>query len=247
LNPPDLKSGGFFVNLHMKKRLVVLTGAGISAESGLKTFRDSDGLWEGYNVMDVATPEAWRLNPALVQQFYNERRKQVLLAEPNAAHLQLAKLEEHFDVQIITQNIDDLHERAGSTNITHLHGIITLAQSDLNPALVYPIRGDELTMGLCCELGSQLRPHVVWFGEAVPMIEIAAQLCETADLFMLVGTSLAVYPAASLIDFVPSVTPKYMVDKKIPSVQQYKNVIKVEKTATEGIAEVANLLIAADE
>ncbi|MBC7616343.1 MAG: NAD-dependent deacylase [Pedobacter sp.] len=228
----------------MKQRLVVLTGAGISAESGLKTFRDADGLWEGYNVMDVATPQAWQRNPVLVQQFYNERRKQVLAAVPNEAHLQLAQLEEYFDVQIITQNIDDLHERAGSTNITHLHGIITFSQSDVNPSLIYAIDSDELKMGSLCELGSQLRPHVVWFGEAVPMIERAAEICEQADFFMLVGTSLAVYPAAGLIDFVPSDTPKYIIDKKIPAVNQYKNIIKIEKVATEGVKEVAKQLLA---
>ncbi|MES2652375.1 MAG: Sir2 family NAD-dependent protein deacetylase [Bacteroidota bacterium] len=227
----------------MKKKLVVLTGAGISAESGLKTFRDSDGLWEGYNVMDVATPQAWERNPDLVQQFYNERRKQVLAAVPNEAHLQLVKLEDYFDVQIITQNIDDLHERAGSTNITHLHGIITFSQSDHNPSLIYPIEGDELKMGSVCELGSQLRPHVVWFGEAVPMIEQAAEICEQADLFMLVGTSLAVYPAAGLINFVPPAVLKYIIDKKIPVVNQYKNIIKIEKVATEGVIEVARQLI----
>lgn len=227
----------------MKQRLVVLTGAGISAESGIKTFRDTDGLWEGYNVMDVATPEAWDRNPALVQEFYNERRKQVLNAKPNDAHLTLAKLEEHFDVQIITQNIDDLHERAGSTNITHLHGVITFAQSDKNASLLYPIKGDEIKMGELCELGSQLRPHVVWFGEAVPMIETAAAICEEADLFLLVGTSLAVYPAAGLIDFIPREVSKYIVDLKIPSVNHYQNVIKIEKSATAGLKEVAEILI----
>ncbi len=226
----------------MKKTLVVLTGAGISAESGLKTFRDSDGLWEGYNVYDVATPEAWQRNPALVQQFYNERRTQVIKASPNEAHLQLAALEQYFDVQIITQNIDDLHERAGSTNVTHLHGVITYAQSDLNSSLIYPITGDTLEMGSLCELGSQLRPHVVWFGENVPMIENAAAICSEADIFILVGTSLAVYPAAGLIDFVPINTPKYIVDKKIPSIDHYKHIIKVEKIATEGVKEVAELL-----
>ena len=226
----------------MKKRIVVLTGAGISAESGLKTFRDSDGLWEGYNIMDVATPEAWERNPVQVQQFYNERRKQVLQAEPNDAHLILAKLEEEFEVNIITQNIDDLHERAGSTNITHLHGVITFSQSDKDANLLYPIKGDEIKMGELCELGSQLRPHVVWFGEAVPMIEIAATICEAADLFILVGTSLAVYPAAGLIDFVPPQVAKYIVDPKIPSVNHYKNVKKIEKSATAGLKEVYNLL-----
>lgn len=226
----------------MKRKLVVLTGAGISAESGLKTFRDSDGLWEGYNVYDVATPEAWQRNPTLVQQFYNERRTQVLKASPNEAHLQLAALEQYFDVQIITQNIDDLHERAGSTNVTHLHGVITYAQSDLNSSLIYPITGDVLEMGSLCELGSQLRPHVVWFGENVPMIETAAAICSKADIFLLVGTSLAVYPAAGLIDFVPINTAKYIVDKKIPGIDHYKNIIKVEKVATEGVREVAELL-----
>jgi NAD-dependent deacetylase len=226
----------------MKKRLVVLTGAGISAESGIKTFRDSDGLWEGYNIHDVATPDAWQRNPTLVQEFYNERRRQVLKAEPNLAHLELAKLEEDFDVQIITQNIDDLHERAGSTQITHLHGIITFAQSDKNPSLLYPIKGDEIKMGEYCELGSQLRPHVVWFGEAVPMIETAAVICEEADIFMLVGTSLAVYPAAGLLDFVPKNVPKYIVDPKIPSVNQYANLTKIEKSATAGVKEVVKLL-----
>lgn len=214
----------------------------MSAESGIKTFRDADGLWEGYNVMEVATPEAWQANPVLVQQFYNERRKQVLMAKPNTAHFELAKLEEHFDVYIITQNIDDLHERAGSTQITHLHGIITYAQSDRNSNLLYPIKGDELKMGELCELGSQLRPHVVWFGEAVPEIETAATICSTADLFMLIGTSLAVYPAAGLIDFVPVQVPKYIIDPKIPSVGQYQNVIRIEKSATAGLKEVADLL-----
>ncbi|MFD0941267.1 SIR2 family NAD-dependent protein deacylase [Pedobacter boryungensis] len=226
----------------MKKRLVVLTGAGISAESGLKTFRDSDGLWEGYNIYDVATPDAWERNPTLVQEFYNERRRQILNAKPNLAHIELAKLEEDFDVQIITQNIDDLHERAGSTQITHLHGIITFAQSDKNSSLIYPIKGDEIKIGEFCELGSQLRPHVVWFGEAVPMIETAAAICEEADIFMLVGTSLAVYPAAGLLDFVPKGVPKYIIDPKIPSVNQYANLIKIEKSATAGVKEVTELL-----
>ncbi len=171
----------------MKKKLVVLTGAGISAESGLKTFRDADGLWEGYNVLDVATPEAWQRNPELVQRFYNERRKQVIAAQPNEAHLALVDLEKQFDVEIITQNIDDLHERAGSTNVTHLHGIITFSQSSKRSSLVYPIKGDEIKLGEFCELGSQLRPHVVWFGEAVPMIDKAAEICSKADFLCLLA------------------------------------------------------------
>lgn len=226
----------------MKKRLVVLTGAGISAESGLKTFRDADGLWEGYDVMEVATPDAWQKDPVLVQRFYNERRKQVLAALPNDAHLQLAELEKDFDVHIITQNIDDLHERAGSTQVTHLHGLITFAQSDYNSSLIYPIVGDEIKMGDLCEKGSQLRPHVVWFGEAVPMIEVAAEICATADYFLLVGTSLAVYPAAGLLEFVPSAVTKFIVDPQIPPVSRYKNVIKVEMPATAGVREVAKEL-----
>jgi NAD-dependent deacetylase len=228
----------------MKKKLVVLTGAGISAESGLKTFRGSDGLWEGYNIIDVATPEAWIKNPELVQRFYNERRTQILAAQPNAAHLALAKLEEYFDVTIITQNIDDLHERAGSTQIIHLHGIITYAQSNLNASLIYPIIGDEIKMGELCELGSQLRPHVVWFGEAVPMIEPAAFLCKEADLFMVIGTSLAVYPAAGLIDYVRKDVKKYIVDPVIPTVNGYQKIIKIEKSAQLGLEEVFTKLIA---
>lgn len=226
----------------MKKKLVVLTGAGISAESGLKTFRDTDGLWEGYNVYDVATPEAWRKNPQLVQDFYNERRKQVLAAQPNDAHRGLVELEKYYDVHIITQNIDDLHERAGSSNVIHLHGVITRSQSDLNPGLTYPIEGWEIKMGDRCELGSQLRAHVVWFGESVPMIETASEICESADLFVLVGSSLAVYPAAGLINFVPSQSPRYIIDPKIPEVRNSKQVIKIEKTATEGLKELLQLL-----
>ena len=216
-----------------------MSGAGISAESGLKTFRDADGLWEGYNIMEVATPEGWAKDPELVQQFYNERRKQVLAAKPNSAHYLLADLENDFEVYIITQNIDDLHERAGSTRITHLHGIITKSQSESNSSLVYSLNGDEIKMGELCEEGSQLRPHVVWFGEAVPMIETAALICERADYFVLVGTSLAVYPAAGLVDFVSPSVPKFIIDPKIPSVGRYRNVVKVEKSATEGMAEVA--------
>ncbi|MVN22686.1 SIR2 family NAD-dependent protein deacylase [Mucilaginibacter arboris] len=225
------------------KKLVVLTGAGISAESGLKTFRDSDGLWEGYNIEDVATPQAWRKNPELVQQFYNERRKTVLEAQPNAAHFALAALEKDFDVIIITQNIDDLHEGAGSTNVVHLHGIITRSQSSKNPNLTYPIEGWEIKMGEVCELGSQLRAHVVWFGETVPMIEKAVEICAEADLFMLVGTSLAVYPAAGLLNYVSDEVPKYIVDPKIPAISSVKNCIKIEEKATVGVLKVAEILL----
>ena len=219
----------------MANHIVVLTGAGISAESGLKTFRDSDGLWEGYDIEEVATPEGWQRNPALVQQFYNERRKTVLEAQPNAAHYALAKLQEKYKVTIITQNIDDLHERAGSANVVHLHGVITRSQSSLNPQFTYPMHGWELKMDEVCELGSPLRPHVVWFGEPVPMIETAATLCSTADIFMLIGTSLAVYPAASLIDFVPADVPKYIIDPNIPAVRNSRSVYKIEEKATVGV------------
>lgn len=224
------------------KHIVVLTGAGISAESGLKTFRDSDGLWEGYNIQDVATPEAWKRNPVLVQDFYNMRRKSVLEAKPNAAHYALAALEKKYKMTIITQNIDDLHERGGSRNVIHLHGIITRSQSSKNPNLTYPIDGWELKMGQQCELGSQLRAHVVWFGEAVPMIETAAQACTTADLFILIGSSLAVYPAAGLINYVPSNVPKYIIDPKIPYLPS-DHFIKIEEKATVGVPQLIHELL----
>lgn len=224
------------------KKIVILTGAGISAESGLKTFRDSDGLWEGYNIEEVATPEAWRRNPELVQEFYNMRRKSVLEAQPNAAHYSLAELEKKYDVAVITQNIDDLHERGGSTKVIHLHGIITRSQSDKNPNLTYPIDGWELKMGELCELGSQLRAHVVWFGEAVPMIEEAARVCMTADIFILVGSSLAVYPAAGLVNYVPYEVPKYIIDPKIPYMPS-DNFIKIEEKATIGVPPLVTELL----
>jgi len=214
------------------KRVVVITGAGISAESGLNTFRDSGGLWEGYNVYDVATPEAWKRNPGLVQNFYNERRKSVLEAEPNAAHYALVKLEEKYDVTIITQNIDDLHERAGSSKIIHLHGLITKSQSDRNPNLTYDISGSELKMGELCELGSQLRPHVVWFGEAVPMIEKAAKQCYDTDIVLVIGTSLQVYPAAGLIDLVPANALKFLVDPRALDISSKNLEMIPEKSGT---------------
>ncbi len=225
------------------KKLVVLTGAGISAESGLKTFRDSNGLWEGYDIQEVATPQAWEWNRALVQEFYNMRRKAVLEAEPNAAHYALAKLESHYEVTIITQNIDDLHERGGSTNVLHLHGIITRSQSSIDPELTYPIEGWELGMDEKCELGSPLRPHVVWFGEDVPMIGTAMEICAQADVFILIGTTLAVYPAAGLIHYVPADAPKYIVDLNIRQTNLRQNVIKIEEKATVGVPKsVAELL-----
>lgn len=224
------------------KKIVVITGAGISAESGLQTFRDSGGLWEGHNVYDVATPEAWRRNPGLVQNFYNERRKSVLEAEPNAAHYALVKLEEKYDVTIITQNIDDLHERAGSSGIIHLHGLITKSQSDRNPNLTYDISGWELKMGELCELGSQLRPHVVWFGEAVPMIEKAAKECYVADIFIVIGTSLKVYPAAGLIDLVPAKAKKILVDPRALEISA-KNIEMIPGNAATAVPELVERLL----
>jgi NAD-dependent deacetylase len=225
------------------KKIVVLTGAGISAESGLKTFRDSDGLWEGYNIEDVATPEAWRRDPAFVQDFYNMRRKNVLEAKPNAAHYALAALENKYDVTIVTQNIDDLHERGGSTKVVHLHGIITRSQSSKNSNLTYPIDGWEIKMDEVCELGSPLRAHVVWFGEDVPMIETAAKICEQAELFILVGSSLAVYPAAGLVNYVPRSVPKYIVDPNIPYLSPNGSFIKIEEKATVGVPLLINELM----
>jgi len=224
-----------------KKKLVVLTGAGISAESGLKTFRDSDGLWEGYDINEVATATAWRRNPALVQQFYNMRRKGVKEAQPNAAHYALAELENDFDVQIITQNIDDLHERAGSTKIIHLHGEIFKMRSEYDEGLVYPVSGD-INMGDLAEDGGQLRPHIVWFEEAVPMMEDAALVTRQADLFLIVGTSLVVYPAAGLVNYAPWHIPKFIVDKTIPYTSSLHNLITIEKPAGEGMKELKELL-----
>lgn len=223
------------------KKIVVLTGAGISAESGLKTFRDSDGLWEGYDIEEVATPMAWRRNPQLVLDFYNKRRKDVREAKPNIAHAGLAELESDFDVQIITQNIDDLHERAGSSKVLHLHGEIFKMRSEYNEELVYDINGDIL-LGDKAEDGHQLRPHIVWFHEAVPMIEVAVPLVHEADIFVVVGTSLVVYPAAGLVNYAKHQAPKFIVDKRIPYTSSVYNLTTIEKPATEGIKELKALL-----
>ena len=217
-----------------KKHIVVLTGAGISAESGLKTFRDSDGLWNGYNIEDVATPRAWRRDPRLVLDFYNMRRADVLKAQPNAAHFGLAELEENFKVTIITQNIDDLHERAGSTKVVHLHGEIFKMRSETNERLVYDIRGD-MNLGDKAADGGQLRPAIVWFEEPVPMIETAAEIASGADIFIVVGTSLVVYPAAGLLHYAPRSCPKFIVDRSVPSTTGVTNIKAIERPATEGI------------
>jgi NAD-dependent deacetylase len=224
-----------------KKRIVVLTGAGISAESGLRTFRDSDGLWEGYEVTEVATPRGWRKDPGLVLDFYNMRRRDVAKADPNAAHLGLAGLEKDFDVHIITQNIDDLHERAGSTKVLHLHGEIFKMRSETDESLVYDIREDIL-LGQLADDGGQLRPHIVWFEEPVPMIERAVPLVRSADIFVVIGTSLVVYPAAGLMDVALPGIPKFIVDKKIPYTSAIRNLTAIEQPASVGVKELQKRL-----
>ena len=225
----------------MKKHLVVLTGAGISAESGIKTFRDSDGLWMGNDINDVATPGGFAKNPALVLDFYNQRRREVRKANPNLAHKGLADLEDIFEVTIITQNIDDLHERGGSKNVLHLHGEIFKMRSCTNSTKIFNILND-ISVGDFAEDGSQLRPHIVWFEEDVPMIETAVDVVRDADIFVVIGTSLQVYPAAGLIDLVKDEVPKYIIDKKIPPVHHLKNITILEGTASEGVERLKKLL-----
>ena len=219
----------------------MLSGAGISAESGLKTFRDSDGLWDGYDIQDVATPGAWRKNRELVLEFYNFRRRNVLDAVPNAAHYGLASLQDKYDVQIITQNIDDLHERAGSRNVLHLHGEIFKMRSEKNERLVYDIKG-EIRVGDTAEDGAQLRPHIVWFEEPVPKMEEAIPIVSSADIFVVVGTSLVVYPAAGLIHYANPQIPKYIIDKSIPYTSSLYKLTTIQKPATEGVQELIELL-----
>ncbi|MDQ4139878.1 MAG: NAD-dependent deacylase [Bacteroidota bacterium] len=225
-----------------RKKIVVLTGAGISAESGIATFRDANGLWEGHDVMEVASPEGWRRNPELVLNFYNERRKKAQQVKPNAGHLALAQLEEKYDVTIITQNVDDLHERAGSTNVVHLHGKLFESRSTVDENLVYPIEGWELKMGDLCEKGSQLRPNIVWFGEMVPMMETAVEEAQVADAFMVVGTSLLVYPAAGLIDFVPRGIPVFLIDPNLPTVAKRPNLHLIAEKASTGVPRAIHML-----
>jgi NAD-dependent deacetylase len=225
------------------KKLVVLTGAGISAESGLRTFRDSDGLWEGYDVMEVATPGAWRKDPQLVLDFYNMRRRDVANAKPNAAHTGLAELEKYFDVTIITQNIDDLHERGGSSDVLHLHGQIFQMRSERDETLIREIR-DDMKLGDLAEDGAQLRPNIVWFEEPVPKMEEAIAIARTADIFAVVGTSLVVYPAAGLVHYARPGIPLYVIDKKIPYISAGNNITSIERPATEGVKELISLLAA---
>lgn len=229
----------------MKKKLVVLTGAGMSAESGLKTFRDTNGLWENFRIEDVATPEGWAKNPQIVLDFYNERRKQAAQAEPNQGHIILADLEKYFDVQIVTQNVDGLHEKAGSTNVLHLHGELSKVRSVKNENLVYDIGADSIELGDFAEDGGQLRPHIVWFGEMVPLIETAADLCLNSEVFIVIGTSLQVYPAAGLVGYVGNEVPKFVVDPSMPSYSfTTKNVEFIQKTAVEGLKELKDRLLA---
>lgn len=224
----------------MKPHLVVLTGAGISAESGLRTFRDANGLWEGHDVTHVASPEGFRQDPELVLDFYNQRRRQLEETEPNNAHLELAQLESSYKVSIITQNVDNLHERAGSTNILHLHGELTKVRSTGNPEdILYWTK--DLVLGDLCKEGYQLRPHIVWFGEAVPMIEQAIEICQQADLLLIIGTSLQVYPAASLMHYVPSGTPIFYIDPR-PQIESQSNITVIPKIASEGMEDFKDLL-----
>lgn len=226
-------SGTFFYD--MMKKIAVLTGAGISAESGIQTFRDGEGLWNRYRFQDLATPEAWQWHPEVVLEFYNWRRKAAWEAKPNAGHLALVRLEEKYDVQIITQNVDDLHERAGSKNVLHLHGELKKARSTSDPSLIYDLSHWEMKMGDLCEKGTQLRPHIVWFGEPVPMITPATRIVAEADIFIIIGTSLVVYPAAGLIVQVKPDSPKYYIDPKAFAMGGISNMQIIKKTAGEGV------------
>jgi NAD-dependent deacetylase len=218
------------------KKLVVLTGSGISVESGMKTFRESGGLWENYDVMQVASYDGWLADQELVLHFYNERRAQLKNAQPNAGHIGLVELEEFFDVYIITQNVDNLHERAGSRNVLHLHGELTKARSSGDESIIYDIGYNDISPGDTCEKGFQLRPHIVWFGEAVPAIEEAAKIAGTADIFAVIGTSLVVYPAAGLIDYVSRETPIFLIDPNDINTPFYRQIELIKEKAGRGVA-----------
>ncbi|GAB2969332.1 NAD-dependent deacylase [Hymenobacter coalescens] len=225
------------------KKVVVLTGAGISAESGIATFRAADGLWENHRVEDVASPEGWARNPELVLEFYNQRRAAARRAQPNAGHQALVQLEQAYEVVIVTQNVDDLHERAGSSRVIHLHGKLNEARSSRYEALVYPLPGDRIELGEQCERGYQLRPNIVWFGEAVPLIERAAEECATADVMLVVGTSLQVYPAAGLLHYLPTGRTLYVIDPSQPSVSRRTDLHFVVEPATVGVPRVVHELL----
>lgn len=229
--------------LRVMKKLVVLSGAGMSAESGINTFRDAGGLWEGHNVMDVASPMGWQKNRELVLDFYNQRRRQLHQVEPNAGHYAVAELEKDFDVHVITQNVDDLHERAGSTNVIHLHGELFKVRSIDDPDYILDWTAD-LNLGDVDPNGNQLRPHIVWFGEAVPMMDIALDIADEADIFIVVGTSLNVYPAAGLVYAVGKDVPVYVVDPNMPAMQKRPNVTFIQEPATVGLTELAEKLLA---
>ena len=224
------------------KKLIVLTGAGISQESGIKTFRDADGLWNNYRIEEVASPDAWARDPQLVLDFYNLRRKQLYEVEPNAAHYALAALERTFEVQIITQNVDDLHERAGSAHVLHLHGELKKVRSTIDPDIVFTLKGWELKLGDLCEKGSQLRPHIVWFGEEVPNIMTATSMVRKADVFLIIGTSLQVYPAAGLLNYVHGTAPKFLVDPAAEPHPYIRNLTIVREKASTGVLKVADIL-----
>ena len=226
-----------------KKKIVVLTGAGVSAESGISTFRDSGGLWDKYDIADVATPEAWERNMDLVIDFYNQRRKQLYEVEPNAAHYAIARLEEKYDVHVITQNVDDLHEQAGSTKVLHLHGELKKVRSSVDENLIYELEGWELKKGDTCEKGSQLRPHIVWFGEPVPMIPKAAEITSTADIYLIVGTSLNVYPAAGLVNYVKPGTPIYLIDPGDLDISHIPGVEFIQQKAGEATPKLVEELL----
>jgi NAD-dependent deacetylase len=228
------------------KKLVILTGAGMSSESGIRTFRDSGGLWEEYDVAEVATPMAWLNNQELVLRFYNERRRQLANCKPNDGHIGLAQLEKHFDVQIITQNIDNLHERAGNTKILHLHGELTKARSTFDPALIYDIGYKDINSGDFCENGSQLRPHIVWFGEEVPMMDEAVRLTGEADIFVVIGSSLNVYPAAGLINYAPHHASLWLIDPNDVTVPVSRNVVVIREKAAKGVAILTERLLKID-
>ncbi len=225
------------------RKIVVFTGAGISAESGISTFRDSGGLWEKYDIRDVATPEAWQRNPLLVLDFYNQRRKQLLEVQPNPGHTSLVELEKKFDVHVITQNVDDLHERAGTKKVLHLHGELRKARSSVNPELVYPVKGWEIKAGDKCELGSQLRPHIVWFGELVPEMDRAQEISAEADIFIIVGTSLNVYPAAGLVHCTRKDCPVFLVDPNDVTNIGISNLNVIKETAGNGVPKLVERLM----
>ncbi len=224
-------------------KVVVLTGAGMSADSGLKTFRDSDGLWEGYDVTKVATPQAWQQNKELVLEFYNKRRKQACGVKPNEGHNALARLEEQFEVSIVTQNVDALHEEAGSTHVVHLHGQLSKVRSEKDPSLIYDVGCDPIEIGDTAEDGAQLRPHVVWFGEPVPNMDRAAEIVGQADILIVIGTSLVVYPAAGLVDLASSGIPKYIIDPATPELGNFTGWKHIKQRAAKGTPKLVERLL----